>query len=319
MSAVTLQINLSPGDVAYAAQTVPALLRSHPAAAERLLIVDTCKPQRTGIVDPARRFPEPAYSERARAIEELAHALRRQGAVDRVVVLRPDDPLFTALRRRYLRPWVRGTHDYGGCALLAYLAAFELCSTRWLLHYDADVLLHQAPGVDWSALALSAMAEDPTIVATTPRPSPPPPAGTPDAPTRTERFELRETSAGWLNPWFSTRCFLFDLERLRPHLPLMQGRVYWESLAARLLRRGFPRSPEALLFRRMSAAGLWRLTLRAREAWMIHPTRKDSAYLVELPRILQAVHRGAYPAEQAGETEVLTTTWQRWLANHAPP
>lgn len=130
MNELTLQINLSPGDLAYAELTVPALLAAHPEASERLLIVDVCKPQRTQIVDPAKRFPEPAFSERAAAIVELAERFLRAGQVDRVVVLRPGDPLFVQLSRRYMRSWVRETHDYGGCALMASLAAFELCRTH---------------------------------------------------------------------------------------------------------------------------------------------------------------------------------------------
>jgi hypothetical protein len=101
MNGLTLQINLSSGDLAYADRTVPALIAAHPEATERLLIVDVCKPQRTGIVDPEKRFPEPAYSQRATAIVELAEKLRTAGKVDRVIVLRPGDPLFRQLSRRY--------------------------------------------------------------------------------------------------------------------------------------------------------------------------------------------------------------------------
>lgn len=311
MRDVTLQINVSPGDVAYAALTVPALLRAHPTATERLVIVDVCKPQRTGIVDPEKRFPEPAYSQRAQAIITLAEEWRQQGLVDRVVILRAGDPLFATLSRRYLRPWLRETHDYGGCALMAYLAAFELPRTRWLLHYDADMLLHQAAGVDWPAEAQAAMAGDPTVVAASPRPSPPVAPTERDAPTRHERLELRTVAAGWLNAWYSTRCYLFDLERLRPCLPLLQGRIYWETLAAKWLHRGYPRSPEGMLFRRMSAAGRWRLTLKRTDAWLLHPTVKDAAFVAALPRLLGEIQAGRCPAAQRGEQDLILQAWSQ--------
>lgn len=313
MNDVTLQINLSPGDLAYAPLTVPALLRAHASVAERLLVVDVCKPQRTRIVDPSVRFPEPAFTHRADAIVAFAESLARDGFVDRVVVLRPDDPLFPRLRGKYLRSWVRDTHDYGGCALTAYLAAFELCRSRWLLHYDADMLVHQAAGVDWVAQARAALAADPNIVAASPRPSPPPRNGEPDAPTAVERLPLRATDAGWLNAWFSTRCFLFDLDRLQPHLPLLQGRVYWETLLARLRGRGYPRSPEALLFRRLSAAQRWRLILRERGAWLVHPARKGPEFVAALPAILSAVASGQYPDAQCGEADLQLDAWLAWL------
>ena len=314
MSDLTLQINLSPGDLAYADQTVPALLRAHPGVAERLLIVDVCKPQRTSIVDPEKRFPEPAFTQRADAIVAFAEKLRARGTVDRVVVLRPGNPLLETLRSKYLRSWVRETHDYGGCALTAYLAAFETCRTRWLLHYDSDLLVYQAPSYDWATDAQARIANDPAVVAASPRPAPPAAPPEADAPTNAERLALQETPAGWLNTWFSTRCFLFDLDRLRPHLPLLQGRVYWETVIARLRGQGYPRSPEALLFRRMTAAQRSRLTLRDSRAWLLHPTQKDAVFLAALPEILAAVGRGNFPSAQRGEANLQLDAWQHWLA-----
>jgi hypothetical protein len=312
---LTLQINLSPGDLAYAELTVPALLAAHPEAGERLLIVDVCKPQRTKIVDPARRFPEPAFSARVEKITALAERWRATGQVERVVVLRPGDPLFPKLSRHYLRPWVRETHDYGGCALMAYLAAFELCRTRWLLHYDADMLIHQADGFAWAPGAIAAMADSPRIVAASPRPAPP--RLNLDAPTAEERLAAKPHAAGWLNTWFSTRCYLFDLTRLRPLLPLLQGRIFWEVLAARLLKRGYPRSPEIMLFRRMQSARQWRLTLRDSRAWLLHPIKKDSEFVAALPRLLHAVKTGHVPTAQRGHANLDLAAWQAQFAASA--
>ena len=313
MSDLTLQINLSAGDSAYADQTVPRLLAAHPHAAERLIIVDLCKPQATKIVDPARRYPEPAHTQRAEAVAKLAGDWLSAGKVDRVVLLRPGDPLFVELSRTYLRPWVRETHDYGGCALMAYLAAFARCRTRWLLHYDADMLLYQAPGYDWAVAARAAIADDPAIVAAIPRPSPPA-LDQPDAPSGHERLALRPHPAGWLNAWFSTRCSLIDLERLRPCLPLLQGRIYWETLAAKILRRGYPRAPEIMLFRRLGAAGRRRLTLRDRRAWLLHPANKDAAFVAALPGLLAATGAGRYPAAQGGRQDLDLPRWAQTLA-----
>lgn len=308
MNDLTLQINLSPGDSAYAALTVPRLLAAHPDVAERLLIVDLCKPQRTRIVEPERRFPEPAYSNRAAQVEQLAHGWLEAGLIDRVVVLEPGDPLFAQLSRTYLRPWISETHDYGGCALMSYLAAFDLARTRWLIHYDADMLLHQAPDFDWVQAARSALAVGPSIVAAIPRPSPPTRDGL-DAPSRNEVLPMERHPAGWLSGWFSTRCFLLDLSRLRSHLPLVQGRALVESFAARLLRRGYPRSPEILLYRRFGAAGLRRLTLSDRRAWLLHPTTKNSAFVSALPRLLGEVAAGRCPDRQQGQQDLLLDSW----------
>lgn len=312
MSDITLQINLSGGDAAYAEWTVPVLLEAHRHAAERLLIVDTCKPQRTRIVDPAQRFAEPAFTGRVEKVLALAEGWRAAGRVDRVVVLRPDDPLFPQLRQRYLRPWVKETHDYGGCALLSYLAAFELCRTRYLLHYDADMLLHQANGFRWAEAAVAALATSPDVIAATSLPAPP--LSGADAPSAHERLTLRSHPAGWLNTWFSTRCYLFDLERLRPQLPLLQGRVYWESVIARLRGQGYPRSPEIMLFRRLGAAGFWRLALRDERAWLLHPVKKDAAFVAALPRLQVAIAAGRCPDAQRGRQDLNLDYWSDLLA-----
>jgi hypothetical protein len=278
-----------------------------------LLIVDACKPQRTRIVDPTRRFPEHAYSERLERISSLARGWLASGLADRIEWLRPGDALFSKLSRAYLRTWVRETHDYGACAMMAYLAAFELCRTRYLLHYDADMLVHQDAGFDWSVAARSAMQSDTSIVAAIPRPSPPDEIE-PDAPSRHERLALRPHTAGWLNHWFSTRCYLFDLERLRPCLPLLQGRLWWDSLAAKLLGRGYPRAPEILLHRRLSAAGRSRLNLSDRRAWLLHPVRKDPAFVAALPRLLAAVAAGNCPAAQRGHQDLQLEAWRETLS-----
>lgn len=304
----TLQINLSAGDSAYAALTVPALLAAHPGVAERLLVVDLCKPQKTRIVDPEVRFPEPDYSRRREAIVGLTEGWLRSGAVDRVVYLRPGDPLFLLLSRTYLRSWVTETHDFGGCALMAYLAAFEVCRTRWLIHYDADMLLHQAAGFDWALRAVEVLRDDRAIVAAIPRPSPPPVLG-PDAPSENERLAMLAHAEGWQSGWFSTRCFAIDLEALRRCLPLLQGRVLWETIAVRLLRRGYPRSPEILLFRRMAAAGLSRLTLKDRRAWLLHPVSKGPAFVAALPRLQAAIAQGDCPDAQRGQQDLMLDAW----------
>ncbi len=150
-SDTSLQINLSPGDVSYAERTVPDLVRAHRANMDEVfVIVDCCRPQRTKAFDPDKRVPQPAYAERAERICAIADAFRRDGLVDRVVELHPGDPLFPLIARKYLCNLIHDTHECGGTALMSYFAAFELTRSRYLLHYDADMLLFQAAGYDWS-------------------------------------------------------------------------------------------------------------------------------------------------------------------------
>lgn len=319
---VTLQINLSPGDIAYAELTVPALARAHAGSVcHRMAVVDCCRPQRTKLVDPDARFPEAQFRERVERIRAIAESLRSAGHLDEIVYLHPGDALIDELSRSYLRGLVKETHDYGGCALTAYLAGFELPRTRFVLHYDADMLLYQAPGYDWAAEAAEGMLEIPGAVAGTPRISPPfaHVTGTPDGPSRHEALPYVPVQGGWRNSWFSTRCMLLDRERFRRFLPLLQGRVLLEVLAVKYLRRGYPRAPEIMLFRRLRNAGAWRLNLSSPDAWLLHPHTKPPEYLALLPQIHKHVQAGVYPAEQAGRTEIDVAAWARFLAGTTVP
>jgi len=308
----TLQINLSPGDVRYAELTVPALIEAHPEATERLLVVDICRPQKTGIVDPDKRFPEPAYSHRVTRICEIANHFLSAGAVDRVEILEPAFSLKSELSRRYLANIVTETHDYGGCALMAYLAAFELCQTPWLVHFDADMLIHRAGDSAWVQEAAEAVIADPNIVAAAPLSSPPQ-GDNQSLPSQDERLGHFPHPAGWLSHWFSTRCYLFHIERLQSELPLLQGRILWETRMAKWLRRGYPRSPEIMLFRRMQSAGKFRLTLQSQHTWLLHPVDKNEQFIELLPRLVDSVKRGEFPAQQAGHQDIVNSLWQNYL------
>ena len=93
MTDTTLQINLSPGDLRYAEMTVPALVAAHPEAAERLAVVDCCRPQRTKIVNPDSRFPEPEFSKKVERIIAMTENFQEKGIFDRIEFLHPDTPV----------------------------------------------------------------------------------------------------------------------------------------------------------------------------------------------------------------------------------
>ncbi len=306
----TLQINLSAGDAPYAAVTVPRLLRAHPECAERLLVVDACRQPRTRIFDPVVRLPLAAWQRRLTQVRELAEQLRAAGLADRVEILVPEDPRFAAWAARYQRPWMRRSHDYGGCAVMPYWAALELARSRYVVHYDADIWLHQTPGFDWAAAAIGALAGQPDAIAAAPRTSPP--GFALDAPTLHEGRSSTRVDAGWLNDWFSTRCLLIDRARLDPHLPLI-GRAWGAILAVRcLLDRGYPPAPEIILHRTLGVRGQRCLHLADPRAWLLHPIRKDAAYLQLLPKLADAVDRGEVPAAQRGWADIRVDEWQAW-------
>lgn len=313
---VTLQINLCAGDVAYAEITVPALVRAHPGVAARLAVVDCCRPQRTRIYNPDQRAPQPGHADQVSRIRKLAQEFRAAGLLDEIVELEPGSPHFATLAARYTQPWMTETHDYGGCAFMPYWAGLEFPRTRFALHYDADMLVYQAPGFDWVTEALRHWEALPQVIAATPRTSPPGWAATPeaDAPSCHEGRPFTRVTGGWLNDWFSTRCYLFDRERLAPHLPLMRGRMAWEQRLRRLLDRGYPMGPEGVLHKVLGRQGLRRLNLSDERAWLLHPNSKPPEYLALLPRLAAAVAKGRVPVAQRGHADIIVPAWQEFLS-----
>jgi hypothetical protein len=313
---VTLQINLSPGDIAYAEMTVPPLVRSHRASVDATLaVVDCCKPQATRTIDRERAYPEPQFTRRVEQICAIAADLHAQGCFDRVVYLRPGDAVLRAVAKKYLRNLIAGTHDAKGTPILAYLAALEVTESRYVVHYDADMLLHQDPGYDWTVEAIERMSKLPRAVIATPRVSPPFAAyrNLPDATSLHEGPTPELVNGGWLVNWFSTRCFLMDRERLAGYLPLPRGRLLLELVARRILNRGYPLLLEIMLCRRIGDEGGRRLDLKSERAWILHPDDKGARFLQLLPAIQQAIAAGDIPLEQRGWENLKLPLWDEFL------
>lgn len=323
MHNVTLQINLSPGDIAYAGITVPALAKAHEANVdEKLAIVNCCRPQKTKILDSDKKFPEPEYSYKVKEICIIAEELKKKGYLDRVVYLYPEDPLISLLCRKYMGNWlgVNDTNDYGGGGLIPYFAGLEVPQSRYVIHYDPDMLLYQAPDYDWSVEARKWMDKQDNIITASPRISPlfSKEKGVADAPSFHEPWVPTSVEGGWLNPWVSGRCYLIDNEKLSKHLPLTQGKVLLELLAIKYLNRGYPRSFEVTLSRRLKEAGCWRLDLSSEQAWLLHPTTKPPRYIEILPQIIEAVSKGQVPPEQRGYSDINLSAWEEFITLSNP-
>lgn len=316
MHNTSLQINLSAGDIAYVHLTAPALVNSHRKNVDEVVaVVDCCRPQKTKFVDPEKRFPEPEFGKRVERICTVAEELKAEGYFDRVYYLRPGDPLLLALSRKFFRNFVHATHDSGGIGFMSYLAGLEVCRTQYVIHYDADMLLHQVVGFDWSVEAKKFIEREPDALAATPRVSPPFPTGggVKDGPSLHEGLPHDPVHGGWRSSWFSTRCFLIDLHKLAGYLPLLDLRLAAEAFARRYLRGVYPLPLEVMLHRRVGSCGGWRLSLDSENAWLIHPSSKPPRYIELLPEILSSVRAGEVPEEQRGYTEVRLPAWENYL------
>lgn len=309
----TFQVNISPGDIMYANITVRELAKQHLSIPNRLLIVDCCKPQKTKIINPSQRFPEPEFSFKIEAICILANQLLKENLFTKVYFLKPGDELFKKISKKYLNNIIKDTHGAGGTAQMAYWAGIELASTRYVIHYDGDMILHQETGFSWWEEATSKMNSEDNVIMAIPRNSPPTEL-TLNLPTYFEGTEIIQKDDYWLHNWFSTRIFVIDKLRLQKYLPLVTGKLYLQLLLRKILFRAFPLDPEIILFRKLGLAkSQRRLILKSTKAWTLHPLTKPLEYINFLPQIYSKINNNIVPKNQLGKEDIELKEWINFL------
>lgn len=311
---ITLQFNLSPGDINYALITIPALVNQHLAIKNRLLIVDCCKPQRTKLVDPSKKFPEPAYSERVIKIKQIANTLLSNGTVSEVHFLEKDDPIIAITSKKYLRNIVKDTHEYGGIGLTSYLAGLELSKTRYVLHFDGDMIFYQKRNFIWYEKAIQLLEKNDDCISIC--------AGSAplndlkiSKPSYDHWSKFKPVSDGFKDEFFSARHFLIDKKRLEKLLPVLKGPALIETLLVKYLDRGYPRAVENMFFKRFKYAGKYRFIMNANDCWSLHPLDKPQDYLNILPQINDSVKDGIVPTEQLGYENIKLKSWINFFKN----
>jgi hypothetical protein len=317
MHDVTLQFNLNQGDVSFLFQSIPPLVQAHRRNIDEVVaIVDCCRPQSGPVTVGEGDSLESEYRQRTEETCAIARNLKQQGYLDKIIYLHKDDPILSVIYRKYLNNLIRQTHDSTGTALAAYLLALETCGSRYLIHYDADILLYQAPDYDWTVEAKNFMSAEPMAIDVSPRISPPfaEYKHLADAPSVKWGKPEGPGEGYWYSNWFSSRCFLLDRQKLFSYLPLVKGNRI-ELLARKFLRRNYPWNFEMLLSRRMKLVGGRRLVLKSRQAWILHPKDRDHRYLNVLPRMQKAITEGRLPLEQRGQEGIDICAWEGFLAN----
>ncbi|GGE44421.1 hypothetical protein EV200_101227 [Pedobacter psychrotolerans] len=310
---VTLQINISPGDINYAGLTIPALVANHSDIKKRLLIVDCCRPQKTKLVDPDLKFPIHNFEKNVEKIIEISKKLLKDNIVTEVHYLYHDSPLFKVVSKKYLNNLYDCTHAAGGTANMSYWVGIELCNSKYVLHYDGDIILYQKSDYSWVEEALSLMLKEENVIIAVPRLAPPP--NEIDYPSYQEGREITSFEKFWINDWFSTRHFLLDKEKLNSFLPLVIGKVKVELLLRKYLRRAFPIDPEMLLFKSLGRRGCKRLILKNKNAWITHPADKPENFLRNVKKIISEVKQGNFPLEQMGYENINLDAWINFIEN----
>lgn len=310
---VTLQINASPGDINYAALTIPAIVKQHSDIPNRLLVVDCCRPQSTKLIDADKKFPKNVFAEKVVMIKAIAKNLLDQKVVTEVCFLEEESDLFEELSKKYLNKVYKTTHGAGGTANMSYWAGIDIPKSKYVLHYDCDIIIYQSNGYKWVDEALQYFNNDKNIVMAVPRLCPP--LKNRNLPSAREGRPFFTEKNYWVNDWFSTRHFLLDKDRLEKYLPLVRGKVLIELLLRKYGRRAFPIDPEILLFKSIGSRGGKRMILKNEKCWITHPLNKPPQYLSILNELISSVSNGSYPIEQEGEENINMEAWVEFLEN----
>jgi hypothetical protein len=192
---------------------------------------------------------------------------------------------------------------------MGYWAAMEIPTTKYILHYDGDMLLHQQKGYSWAAEAMGYLADNADSVFAVPRVCPVLTGNAVELPSLHEGRPFEPFGKHWKSDWFSTRHFLFDKQKLSRFLPLVRGKLMLELLVRKYAKRAFPLDPEIMLHRSLAPRGVKKIILKNSAAWAIHPANKSRAFLDILPQMAAAVTAGKVPEAQRGYEDINLEAW----------
>jgi SAM-dependent methyltransferase/GT2 family glycosyltransferase len=225
------------------------------------------------------------------ALGRAAERLRTQGWVDRII----QGPTPCAESRASNRRWFGldspATHAASGAQLASTLKGFDACTTRYVLHTDADIMIgRRDPDHDYLADMLAALEAEPRAVSVAF-----------NIAHMDDRPYSAESDGG---PWRTeSRIGLLDLRQLGDLLPLPNELV-----------DGVPRLPwhRALdqAFRQSAAR-----SLRGgdRRSFFVHPQNDRKAHRDEWFKVLDQVERGLAPQCQVEQVD-WTGHLDQWLA-----
>lgn len=308
---VSLSINVARFDVPFMLQTIPHMVRScnFPFA------------QRTLVLDLSVRRAQRRYQgiDDAALNADLLRCCRQliaDGVMDSMVEIDFSDASRRRINTTHFGRDIGHTHNFRGAPILGYLAGIDAATSDYFLHFDSDMLVHQAQGHSWinDGIALLRSASD--VFCVSPLPGPPAPDGSLRAGPGTEQVfnqpvrYTRDPRGFYGFGWFSSRKFLMDMRRYREILPLQPRVRSWKHAVSAPLRRASPVVGwEVMVSDRIYELGLLRAELDSAQAWTLHTPDHGAAFIANLPEVIALVEQGWYPPTQAGDYDLRLDDW----------
>jgi hypothetical protein len=310
MKSCSLWILVARTDLPFLMQTIPHLVRmSNFPFEEKVLAVDTAplmgeKVNRPGI----------GTMEQLRACTEQ---LLKAGVVDLVVDINYDPSYRQQVYRKHFGSPIRFTHNYKGYPILGSIFTIEECKSDYLLHFDSDMMLYQKPDYSWVEEGIDLMERYPNLMFIRPLTGPPTEDG-----TIYQSYPYEKDLAGFYKfKFFGSRVYLLNCDRFKQLLPLPNiWRPYRQQLLnhlpvtiktlySNMTGKGSLDSWEIMISKKLEQTNYVRATLTNPNAWTLHPKDRSEKFIQALPKIIEQVEAGIFPAEQAGHYDFISELW----------
>ena len=247
----------------------------------------------------------------AQSALHILEDMKSEGVVDAIDILhggesRGDETFEWFFGRKF------SSHsDHRGGPLFQYLMPMRKCETRFVCHFDCDVLLFSRDAYSWVETGIEMIKAQPHIVAAAPCSRPPTDDGT--------YFQPGNRVAGFgdahLVNCISTRKFLLDLDWMKSRLP-MQAKLSGRKARLKSLLFGSSATLplENHVTDQMRKETLWRLDVSGADAWSLHLAVHDWELVRVLPRLVQLVEDNVFPREQMGRYDFDIELWRSLLS-----
>lgn len=296
MPECTFVLLTSPSDIEFMNDTLRHLLRMCSFRFREVIVVADDLPRTTRTQSHGNSDAE---------FSGLIQEWQRNGTVTRCVRLSTIPS--ARLARKYFGSRVPAMRDRRGIPLFGWIAGLETAQTDFVVHFDSDILLHQAPGHSWIDAGIALLEGDPLAMFVSPLPGPPASDGAfhtrSVAPTFDNQGNLRFKT-------FSSRRFLVSKRRFENMLPTP---LRYISTKQRLrMQFGFGNALypwEHCVSCALEESEYYRVHLRSPKAWAIHCPDHGRVWIQSLPGLIKRVEVGQYPAEQGGHYDLMLPAW----------
>lgn len=268
---------------------------------ERVLVMDTAPLAPRYLTDPHLATIE--------QFQAIGRRLVDDGVIDRIAL--PD--YSPGARRRVYEKHLGAdhweSHDFRGTQVLGTMQQIEDARGDYFLHFDSDILLHQAHGHDWISAAIRLLNEVPEVMVALPHPGPPRADGLLHQPFSPYTHDPR---GFYRFKFISSRRFLIARRKFDEILPFRPLFLSWKRrLLSAVTRRSTLLNWEQMATARIGQTPFIRADLDSPSAWTLHALDHGPEFCRRLPEIIARVEEGRFPTEQAGHYDLRLDAWTK--------